>query len=145
MIYLILFGLDFYSNIVSFVSLCSILGVVAYICMLFFIPMLDDMYQVRQKRKDPSYKGEDSFDKLVLLLYDVGCKLLKSTKLLIALVIFASILPNAKTVYVATGLVSGDYVVSSLKNNPLGQKVYQIAEQKLDNIIGEQLESKDKK
>lgn len=144
MIYLLLFLLDFYSNFVNFVSLCSILSVLFYTLALVFVPIHEDFYPVRKRRQDPTFTGDDSFDRTFFILYDAGCKILKHRKKILVLFILAAVLPNVKTVYIATGIASGNYLTSTLQSNPLAQKVYKIAEQKLDSIIVEQLDSKDK-
>lgn len=132
MIYLILFGLDFYEKFHALLfTVTLILSVIMLLALTIYLIL-------RQDVKD------NSVDDTVMSVWDMVLKTLKLKKLTIFLVCFTILIPSPKTVTIVTGLYAGEQVVTYIQDSPLAKKAYQLAEKKIDELL-EETQTKDKK
>ena len=54
-------------------------------------------------------------------------------------------MPSPKTVNIASGIYFGEFIYDSVKNKPILEKAYKLAEQKLDELLNESTNSKEEK
>lgn len=126
MIYLLLFGLDFYNNLtklLSFFSVVSIivmiLGTIIHLVLYGESITLDDEEKIKN-----SFKLFSSY-------------IIKRKWYILSLVSVTFLMPATKTVTIAAGLYAGEQVVTYIQDSPLAKKAYQLAEKKIDELLEE--------
>nr|DAV68793.1 MAG TPA: hypothetical protein [Caudoviricetes sp.] len=131
MIYLILFGLDFYEKFHALLFTASLLLSIGTLIGLAMRLILQPV-------------NIDIADDTILSAWNLAIKLFKLKKLTIFLVCFTILIPSPKTVNITTGIYAGEVVVDKVKDTPLAQKAYQLAEKKIDELL-EESQTKDSK
>lgn len=126
MIYLLLFGLDFYNNLtklLSFFSVVSIivmiLGTIIHLVLYGESITLDDEEKIKN-----SFKLFSSY-------------IIKRKWYILSLVSVTFLMPATKTVTIAADLYAGEQVVTYIQDSPLAKKAYQLAEKKIDELLEE--------
>lgn len=126
MIYLLLFGLDFYNNLITLLNIftigtvsISLLGVVMYL--VLYIEAVNN----------------DIKDDIIYRCYMFGYYIIKRKYYILFLIIITSLLPAPKTVTIAAGLYTGEQLVKYAQETPLAKKAYQLAEKKIDELLSE--------
>lgn len=135
MIYLLLFGLDFYNNLTSLLSFLSVVITCVGILGALFYSILYSEALNRKDKEDIVYKA-----------WAFGSYIVKRKWCILSLISVTFLLPAPKTVAIATGLYAGEQVVTYIQDSPLAKKAYQLAEKKIDELLEEsQPKDKDKK
>ena len=121
MIYLLLFGLDFYNNLIILLNIftigtvsISLLGVVMYL--VLYVEAVNN----------------DIKDDIIYRCYMFGYYIIKRKYYILFLIIITSLLPAPKTVTIAAGLYTGEQLVKYAQETTLAKKAYQLAEKKID-------------
>lgn len=133
MIYLMLFGLDFYSNLISLLKFFSWVIIITYIVIAI-------VYLVRYSE---AYYEED-LEKIAHGFQKFSSYVIKRKWYIFSLVSITFLMPAPKTVAIATGLYAGEQVVAYIQDSPLAKKAYQLAEKKIDELL-EESQTKDSK
>lgn len=136
MIYLLLFGLDFYDKLVFVCYVISVLGLTSIVIGFLFYKFNETTYGVRQYLTNPDFEP-DSFDYEQIVNYKFGLTLFSYKKKAIIFSLFTALLPSSKTITIATGLYAGEQLVKYAQETPLAKKAYQLAEKKIDELLSE--------
>lgn len=133
MIYLMLFGLDFYSNLISLLKFFS--WVITVTCVISAL-----VYWIRYAE---AYYIEDQ-EKIVHGFRKFYSYITQRKWYVLSLISVTFLMPAPKTVAIATGLYAGEQVVTYIQDSPLAKKAYQLAEKKIDELL-EESQTKDNK
>ena len=128
-----LFGLDFYSNLISLLKFFSWVIIITYIVIAI-------VYLVRYSE---AYYEED-LEKIAYGFQKFSSYVIKRKWYIFSLVSITFLMPAPKTVAIATGLYAGEQVVAYIQDSPLAKKAYQLAEKKIDELL-EESQTKDSK
>lgn len=126
MIYLILFGLDFYDKLNELLNVISV-SILSF-CVIGFV-IFSVLYSEAVNMKDK----ED----IVYRVFSFSLYLYKQRWLFIFICSFTFLLPSSKTVAIATGLYTGEQIITYIQDSPLAKKAYQLAEKKIDELLEE--------
>lgn len=132
MIYLMLFLIDFYKKFHAIFSISTIFLTV-FILLVLFIRLAMSKAVILNEADD-----------LVLYWWNLTGKVLKYKVSIIFCICFAILIPSPTTLNIATGIYVGEVVVDKVKDTPLAQKAYQLAEKKIDELL-EESQTKDNK
>ena len=126
MIYLILFGLDFYSNLVKLLTFFSIIVTITGVIGTFLHFVLYS--------EATSIRDEETIIRKFLLF---GSYIVNRRWYILSLISITFLMPAPKTVVIAAGLYAGEQVVTYIQDSPLAKKAYQLAEKKIDELLEE--------
>ena len=126
MIYLMLFGLDFYSNLVKLLTFFSIIVTITGVIGTFLHFVLYS--------EATSIRDEETIIRKFLLF---GSYIVNRRWYILSLVSVTFLMPATKTVTIAAGLYAGEQVVTYIQDSPLAKKAYQLAEKKIDELLEE--------
>lgn len=126
MIYLLLFGLDFYNNFINLLNFFTISAMLIGIIgtLTYMILYHEALYP------------EDRAD-IIGKSWKFGAYIVKRKWYILSLISVTFLMPAPKTVAIATGLYAGEQVVSYIQDSPLAKKAYQLAEKKIDELLEE--------
>ena len=126
MIYLMLFGLDFYSNLVKLLTFFSIIVTITGVIGTFLHFVLYS--------EATSIRDEETIIRKFLLF---GSYIVNRRWYILSLISITFLMPATKTVTIAAGLYAGEQVVTYIQDSPLAKKAYQLAEKKIDELLEE--------
>ena len=122
MIYLLLFGLDLYQSFDKLIFITSfILNVLILIACAVTLILFAGI--------------NDSTDPVIKNVWELAQKVLKLKWLGIFFISLSTLMPSAKTVTIASGIYTGELIYDHLKDKPIAEKAYKLAEQKLDELL----------
>ena len=126
MIYLMLFGLDFYSNLVKLLTFFSIIVTITGVIGTFLHFVLYS--------EATSIRDEETIIRKFLLF---GSYIVNRRWYILSIISITFLMPATKTVTIAAGLYAGEQVVTYIQDSPLAKKAYQLAEKKIDELLEE--------
>lgn len=133
MIYLILFGLDMYSGLTTVLFFLTLIMVILTVVSGFMMVMYEDSDQVYDYKQDPTIRLTDEG-----AIYWLRAKTLFSYRYIaLCLCLLLAVLPNKDTIRLAIGIYAGEVIYTQVKDNPLAIKAYNIAEQKLNELLND--------
>ena len=121
-----LFGLDFYSNLVKLLTFFSIIVTITGVIGTFLHFVLYS--------EATSIRDEETIIRKFLLF---GSYIVNRRWYILSLVSVTFLMPATKTVTIAAGLYAGEQVVTYIQDSPLAKKAYQLAEKKIDELLEE--------
>lgn len=126
MIYLMLFGLDFYNNLTKLLSFFSVVSIIVIILgTIIHLALYGEAITIRDEEK--------IINRFKLFSFYI----LKRKWYILSLVSVTFLIPATKTVTIAAGIYAGEQVVTYIQDSPLAKKAYQLAEKKIDELLEE--------
>lgn len=126
MIYLMLFGLDFYNNLTTLLSFFSIVSIIVIILGII-------IHLVLYSEAINTYDEETIAYRFKLF----SSYIIKRKCYILSIISITFLMPATKTVTIAVGLYAGEQVVTYIQDSPLTKKAYQLAEKKIDELLEE--------
>lgn len=136
MIYLILFSLDFYRSLLLTLVLVATIGITLLFIALLTKSFNENKGSVVRWKENPDIKLS-WWERDEVAFYKLSKHILKYKTLITVCGILAILLPSKQTVYIASGIYVGQAVYDNTKENPVVQKAYKLAEEKLNELLTE--------
>lgn len=142
MLYLMIFGLDFYSTLLILLKIMTGL-------LIFFLILASGIYELSRKEKsvqnyiaDKNYVPKDSFEETEIDGYKLAKSVLRKKKWMLGVIIVTIFAPSTSSLYTALGVYVGKTLVENTQESPLATKAYTLLERKIDEMLEETNETK---
>lgn len=139
MLYLIIFGLDFYSTLLNLLEIMTCLSIV-------FLIVAFCAYELSQKEKsvqkyiaDKNYVPKDNVEETEIDGYKLAKSVLRKKKWMLGVIIVTIFAPSTSSLYSALGVYVGKTLVENTQESPLTTKAYALLSNKIDEMLDEQI------
>ena len=139
MLYLIVFGLDFYSNLLILLKILTVLSIITLIIAIPLYVYNSNTKYVEKYKIDPNNKDNNYYGGSEIRNYKISISILKKKTLMVSIIILTVLAPSDKTLYMALGIYTGQTVIEKVQNSPLATKAYTLLEQKINEMLDEQV------
>lgn len=139
MLYLVIFGLDFYSTLLILLEIMTGLSI-------FFLILASGTHELLRKEKsvqnyiaDNNYVPKDSSGEPELEVYKLAKSVLRKKKWMLGVIIVTIFAPSTSSLYTALGVYVGKTLVENTQESPLATKAYTLLSHKIDEMLDEQV------
>lgn len=142
MLYLMIFGLDFYSTLLILLEIMTGLSI-------FFLVLAIGAYELSRKEKsvqnyiaNKNYEPKNSLEETEIEGYKFAKCIMRKKKWIISVIIVTIFAPSTSSLYTALGVYVGKTLVENTQESPLATKAYTLLERKINEMLGETNETK---
>lgn len=139
MLYLIIFGLDFYSTLLILLEIMTGLSI-------FFLILAFCAHELSLKEKsvqnyiaDKNYVPKDVLEETAIGSYKFAKCIMRKGKWMLSVIILTIFAPSTNSLYTALGVYVGKTLVENTQESPLVTKAYTLLSHKIDEMLDEQV------